>query len=108
MRMRKISESDIRRIVNNVINENNDYVRGIAASERTELVENLMRAAYFVPDSKPADELLRDMQSARVHLAVVIDEYGGTAGLVTIEDILEEIVGEISDEVDDDEDEQLE
>ena len=71
-----------------------------AEAERTELVENLMRAAYFVPDSKPADELLRDMQSARVHLAVVIDEYGGTAGLVTIEDILEEIVGEIADEYD--------
>jgi len=69
-------------------------------AERTELVENLMRAAYFVPDSKPADELLRDMQAARVHLAVVIDEYGGTAGLVTIEDILEEIVGEIADEYD--------
>ena len=69
-------------------------------AERTELVENLMRAAYFVPDSKPADELLRDMQAARVHLAVVIDEYGGTAGLVTIEDILEEIVGEITDEYD--------
>lgn len=71
-----------------------------AEAERTGLVENLMRAAYFVPDSKPADELLRDMQSARVHLAVVIDEYGGTAGLVTIEDILEEIVGEIADEYD--------
>ena len=66
-------------------------------AERSELVEQLMRPAYFVPDSKPADELLRDMQSARVHLAVVIDEYGGTAGLVTIEDILEEIVGEITD-----------
>ena len=69
-------------------------------AERSELVEQLMRPAYFVPDSKPADELLRDMQSARVHLAVVIDEYGGTAGLVTIEDILEEIVGEITDEYD--------
>jgi len=53
-----------------------------------------------VPDSKPADVLLRDMQSARVHMAVVVDEYGGTAGLVTIEDILEEIVGEIDDEYD--------
>ncbi len=71
-----------------------------AESERNELVEQLMRNAYFVPDSKPADELLREMQAARVHLAVVVDEYGGTAGLVTIEDILEEIVGEITDEYD--------
>ncbi len=69
-------------------------------SERNEFVEQLMRSAYFVPDSKPADELLREMQAARVHLAVVVDEYGGTAGLVTIEDILEEIVGEITDEYD--------
>ena len=69
-------------------------------SEQSDRVESLMRDPYFVPDSKPADSLLRDMQSARVHLAIVIDEYGGTAGLVTIEDILEEIVGEITDEYD--------
>jgi CBS domain containing-hemolysin-like protein len=71
-----------------------------ADSERNETVESLMRQVVFVPDSKPVDELLRDMQSARVHLAVVVDEYGGTAGLITIEDILEEIVGEIADEYD--------
>jgi CBS domain containing-hemolysin-like protein len=53
-----------------------------------------------VPDSKPVDELLRQMQVMRIHVAIVIDEYGGTAGLVTIEDILEEIVGEIADEYD--------
>ena len=69
-------------------------------AENAELVDSLMRAPYFVPDSKRADDLLRDMQSARVHMAIVIDEYGGTAGLVTIEDILEEIVGEIADEYD--------
>jgi len=53
-----------------------------------------------VPDSKPADDLLKEMQRDRVHVAIVVDEYGGTAGLVTIEDILEEIVGEIADEYD--------
>ncbi len=59
-----------------------------------------MRSASYVPDSKPVDELLRQMQAQRNHVAIVIDEYGGTAGLVTIEDILEEIVGEITDEYD--------
>ncbi len=53
-----------------------------------------------MPDSKPADDLLREMQRDQTHLAIVVDEYGGTAGLVTIEDILEEIVGEITDEYD--------
>jgi CBS domain containing-hemolysin-like protein len=59
-----------------------------------------MRAPTLVPESKPVDELLREMQAHRTHIAIVIDEYGGTAGLVTIEDILEEIVGEITDEYD--------
>ena len=63
-------------------------------------VEEVMRPAAYVPDSKPADDLLKEMQRDRVHVAIVIDEYGGTAGLVTIEDILEEIVGEIADEYD--------
>jgi CBS domain containing-hemolysin-like protein len=63
-------------------------------------VDDLMREAVFVPESKPVDDLLSEMQAARVHLAIVVDEYGGTAGLVTIEDILEEIVGEITDEYD--------
>jgi CBS domain containing-hemolysin-like protein len=69
-------------------------------SEEVERVETVMRPATYVPDSKPVDELLRQMQSQRIHVAIVIDEYGGTAGLVTIEDILEEIVGEIADEYD--------
>jgi CBS domain containing-hemolysin-like protein len=69
-------------------------------SESAERVESVMRTASFVPDSKPVDELLREMQAQRSHVAVVIDEYGGTAGLVTIEDVLEEIVGEIDDEYD--------
>jgi CBS domain containing-hemolysin-like protein len=63
-------------------------------------VDQVMREAVFVPESKPVDDLLSEMQAARVHLAIVVDEYGGTAGLVTIEDILEEIVGEITDEYD--------
>jgi CBS domain containing-hemolysin-like protein len=63
-------------------------------------VREVMRSAYFVPETKKVDELLHEMQARRVHLAVVVDEYGGTAGLVTIEDILEEIVGEIQDEYD--------
>jgi CBS domain containing-hemolysin-like protein len=71
-------------------------------AETTERVESTMRPAMFVPDSKPVDELLREMQAERMHVAVVVDEYGGTAGMVTIEDILEEIVGEISDEYDQD------
>src|SRR4051812_17897442 len=68
------------------------------AADTTEQVESVMRPVLGVPDSKPADDLLREMQQSRRHVAVVVDEYGGTAGLVTIEDILEEIVGEITDE----------
>jgi CBS domain containing-hemolysin-like protein len=68
--------------------------------ETVETVESVMRPATFAPDSKPVDDLLREMQARHVHLVIVIDEYGGTAGLVTIEDILEEIVGEIADEYD--------
>ena len=69
-------------------------------AEQTEHVESVMRPVMYVPDSKPIDELLREMQAERRHVAVVVDEYGGTAGLVTIEDVLEEIVGEITDEYD--------
>lgn len=83
------------------------YIKDIARrvfehqeSQSTERVSDLMRPAFMVPDSRSVDELLRDMQSARTHLAVLVDEYGGTAGLVTIEDVLEEIVGEIADEHD--------
>jgi putative hemolysin len=63
-----------------------------------ENIESLLRPAYFVPETKPVADLLNDMQKAHVHIALVIDEYGGVAGLVSVEDILEEIVGEIEDE----------
>ena len=96
-----------------VIGDNEDDVVGVVylkdvskrvfdhrESESTQKVESVMRPAFFVPDSRAADELLKDMQASRTHIAVVVDEYGGVAGLVTIEDILEEIVGEITDEYD--------
>ncbi len=98
-----------------VIGENLDDVLGMAYLkdlvrrdfeapdvETTERVEEVMRPVHYVPDSKPVDELMSEMQSMRQHVAVVVDEYGGTAGLVTIEDVLEEIVGEITDEYDED------
>ncbi len=69
-------------------------------SQTTERVESMMRKPSWCPDSKPVDLLLKEMQAKRVHLVVVVDEFGGTAGMVTIEDILEEIVGEITDEYD--------
>ncbi|MDW4906117.1 hemolysin family protein [Streptomyces sp. ADMS] len=72
----------------------------ISRDAESELVSTAMRPAAFVPDTKNAGDLLREMQRDRNHVAVVIDEYGGTAGIVTIEDILEEIVGEITDEYD--------
>ncbi len=96
-----------------VIGENLDDVRGFAylkdvvrrdfedpEVELTQRVEEIMRPVHWVPESKPVDDLLREMQARRQHVAVVVDEYGGTAGLITIEDLLEEIVGEITDEYD--------
>ncbi len=70
-------------------------------SEHTETIEKHMRPANFVPEIKMADDLLKEMQKNQIHLAIVVDEYGGTAGIITIEDIIEEIVGEIEDEFDD-------
>lgn len=65
--------------------------------------QDLLRQGYFVPENKKIDSLMKDFQEKRVHMAIVVDEYGGTSGLITLEDIIEEIVGEIRDEFDDDE-----
>ena len=64
--------------------------------------KTLLRAPFFVPENKKLDDLLKDFQSMKNHLAIVVDEYGGTSGLVSLEDVIEEIVGDISDEFDDD------
>ena len=66
--------------------------------------QSLLRPGFFVPESKKVDSLLKDFQEKRVHMAIVVDEYGGTSGLITLEDVIEEIVGEINDEFDEDAD----
>jgi CBS domain containing-hemolysin-like protein len=77
-----------------------DMLREIRQQGENEQVTRVMRPVFYVPESKKVDELLRELQKGRMHMAIVVDEYGGTAGLVTIEDLLEEIVGEIQDEYD--------
>ena len=85
------------------------YVKDVArilhevpAKMQNTLVSEIARPVVFVPESKPVDELLREMQLSSTHIAVIVDEYGGVAGLATMEDVIEEIVGEISDEYDSD------
>ncbi len=77
-----------------------DLLRTLRDGKTDATLRSLLRPAHFVPESKRVDELLQDLQQSKVHMAIVVDEYGGTAGIVTIEDVLEEIVGEIQDEYD--------
>ena len=77
-----------------------DLIRAVRAGQGDEPVGAHLRAAHFVPETKRVADLMREMQSEKFHLAVVVDEYGGTAGLVTLEDLIEELVGEIVDEFD--------
>ncbi|WP_113907401.1 CNNM family magnesium/cobalt transport protein CorC [Aliidiomarina celeris] len=97
-----------------VVSENKDHIEGILLAkdllaygfkmiEEPFLLEKVMRPAVIVPESKRVDALLKEFRSKRYHMAIVVDEYGGVSGLVTIEDVLEEIVGEIEDETDEDE-----
>jgi len=76
-----------------------DLLRHVSNADPVEL-RAIIRKPFFVPESKPLDDLLKEFRGRKIHMAIVLDEYGGTAGLVTIEDVLEEIVGEISDEYD--------
>jgi CBS domain containing-hemolysin-like protein len=77
-----------------------DLVRAERAGRGDEPVTRIVRKAHFVPETKKVDQVLREMQAGNYHMAVVIDEYGGTAGIVTLEDLLEELVGDIRDEFD--------
>jgi putative hemolysin len=80
-----------------------DLMRSVREGHEESPVSDIMREAIFVPESKKVSSLMREMQATKQHLALVVDEYGGTAGLVTLEDVIEELVGEISDEYDTDE-----
>lgn len=94
-----------------VYQENEDNIRGVLyikdllphlSKSATFRWQSLIRPPYFVPETKKIDDLMREFQENKVHIAIVVDEFGGTSGIVTLEDILEEIVGEINDEYDED------
>ncbi|MGM0375788.1 MAG: gliding motility-associated protein GldE [Bacteroidota bacterium] len=96
-----------------VFDESPDNVKGILyvkdllphlGKDNTFMWQDLIRPAYYVPETKRINDLLTEFQANKIHMAIVVDEYGGTSGIVTLEDILEEIVGEISDELDEEED----
>lgn len=108
--MDKINKSGFSRIP--VYNETIDKIEGVLYIK--DLIDHihkdedfawqeLLRPGFFVPENKKVDALLKDFQQQRVHMAIIVDEYGGTSGLITLEDIIEEIVGEINDEYDDEE-----
>ena len=108
--LRAVNESGFSRIP--VYAENEDNIKGILYTkdllpylEKPDTFhwQSLIRPAYFVPETKKIDDLLEEFRTNKIHMAIVVDEFGGTSGLVTMEDILEEIVGEISDEYDEDE-----
>ena len=95
-----------------VYQDNSDNIRGVLyikdllphlGKPATFRWQSLIRPPYFVPETKKIDDLLREFQNNKVHIAIVVDEFGGTSGIVTLEDILEEIVGEINDEYDEEE-----
>ena len=105
--LQAIRESGLSRFP--VYGEDTDDILGILSTREYFLnarakkplpLRELLRPAYFVPESVRADVLFRDMQSKKIHMAVVVDEYGGTSGLITLEDLLEELVGKIYDEFD--------
>jgi CBS domain containing-hemolysin-like protein len=77
-----------------------DLLRYWGMDQSAVLLKNILRPAYFIPETKNLEELLHEFKKQRIHLAIVVDEYGGTSGLVTIEDLLEQIVGDIQDEYD--------
>ncbi len=115
----KMPYSEVLRIVEEygysripVVNNSQDDIRGILyikdllphlGKSNTFKWQTLVRPAYFVPETKKIDDLLREFQKNKIHVAIVVDEFGGTLGMVTMEDILEEVVGDISDEYDDEE-----
>jgi gliding motility-associated protein GldE len=108
--MKCVVENNYSRIP--VYQDNSDNVRGILyikdllphlSKGNNFRWQSLIRPPYFVPETKKIDDLLREFQENKVHIAIVVDEYGGTSGIVTLEDILEEIVGEINDEYDEEE-----